>query len=181
MGGNTVVNTTTEKHDRILNALRQRGGERAPANLVAADLMTKSPECIGESTTLLELVELFHTHEFRHFLVTDPIGRLVGVISDRDVIRFLAPDDSSDRQAMADVPASRLMSTDLITIGPDRPTSEAAELMIEHGISCLPVLNQGAVVGIVTNTDLHLLLQLLLQTTRLSPLEEPIASAATSR
>lgn len=175
------MNSITEKRDRILTALGQHRGEHATAQFVTADLMTKSPECISESTTLLELVELFRAHEFRHFLVTDSIGRLVGVISDRDVISFLAPDDTSDRQTSADVPARRLMSTDLITVGPDIPIPQAAKLMVEHGISCLPVLNQGVVVGIVTNTDLHLLLQLVLQTTKLSLLEEPTLSGATSR
>ena len=55
------------------------------------------------------------------------------------------------------------------------------ETMVDHGISCLPVLNQGEVVGILTNTDLHLLLQLVLQTTKLSLLEEPNLSGTISR
>jgi acetoin utilization protein AcuB len=175
------MNATTEKRGRILAALGQHDGEHATTQLVAADLMTKSPKCIDESTTLSEMVDLFFAHGFRHFIVTDPNDRLVGVISDRDVIGCLGPGGKSNCQTFADVPARRLMSTSLITIGPDSPISEAVDLMVDHGISCLPVLNQGEVVGILTNTDLHLLLQLVLQTTKLSLLEEPNLSGTISR
>ena len=55
------------------------------------------------------------------------------------------------------------MSTDLLTVGPNTPLAEAVDVMIEHGISCLPVLAGDDLVGILTNTDLHVLLHLLLQ------------------
>ncbi|MCH7863426.1 MAG: CBS domain-containing protein, partial [Proteobacteria bacterium] len=61
--------------------------------------------------------------------------------SDREVIGCLGPDDKSNCPAFAEVPARRLMSNDRVTIGPDSPISEAVDLMIENGISCLPLLN----------------------------------------
>ena len=63
--------------------------------------------------------------------------------------------------------------------GHSSPT-HAVLVMIDQGISCLPVLVDGTLVGIVTNTDLHVLLQLLLQTAFHSPLEEPVAAAVPS-
>jgi CBS domain-containing protein len=171
------MSDTTDKRNRVLAALEQHDGQQASERLVVADLMTKSPKCISESTTLQEMVALFHDHGFRHFVVTDSVGRMVGVISDRDVIGCLGPAGSANCDAFADVPAARLMSTDLITIGPNSPISEATDLIVQHGISCLPVLNQGALVGIITNTDLHLLLQLVLQATKRSSLEESVTTS----
>jgi predicted transcriptional regulator len=56
-----------------------------------------------------------------------------------------------------------LMSTDLVTVRPETPLDQAVTLMVEEGISCLPVLNETELVGILTNTDLHVVLQVFLQ------------------
>ena len=140
--------------------------------------MTAAPTCISPNATVLELVQLFHDRQFRHPLVTDATGRLVGVISDRDVLRCLGPQRRPERSVLEGITAGEIMSTDLVTVSPSMPLERAVVLMSEQGISCLPVLAGGTLVGIVTNTDLHVVLQLLLQTLRQSLSEESLLAAA---
>jgi acetoin utilization protein AcuB len=149
-------------------------------DLTAGQVMTTAPSCIRPQTNVLELIKLFHAKQFRHLLVTDESERLIGVVSDRDVIRSLGPDRHPDRSLLAGITAAEIMSTDLVTIGATTPLTVAAGLVVDHGISCLPVLTDGALVGILTNTDLHVVLQVLLQTLRWSSLEKPAGAAASS-
>ncbi len=148
--------------------------------LLIGRVMTTAPSCIPPETTALELIGLFHAKRFRHLLVTDQQNRLVGIISDRDVIRCLGPEKTPKRSSLAQITAAEIMSTDLVTVRPDTPLNRAAALMIDEGISCLPVLADGVLVGIVTNTDLHVVLQILLETIRQSFSEESAVVAASS-
>jgi len=168
------------KRLQVLEALGagDRPGRRG--GLRVGRVMTAVPSCIPPETDVVELIRLFHTKRFRHLLVTCEENRLIGVISDRDVIRCLGPDKFPKRSALRRITAAEIMSTDLVTVGPDVPLEQAVGLMIDQGISCLPVLADGTLLGIVTNTDLHLVLQILLETVRQSSLEESVATAVSS-
>jgi CBS domain-containing protein len=128
-----------------------------------AHVMTAEPSCVRRDTSVLELVELFHAKQFRHVLVVDHDERLVGVISDRDVLRCFGHEGAPKRSILAGIPVEEIMSGDLVTVGPETPLEQAVRLMIEEGIHCLPVLNESELVGILTNTDLHVVLQVFLQ------------------
>jgi acetoin utilization protein AcuB len=103
-------------------------------------------------------------HRFRHLPVVED-GQLLGILSDRD----LRPVLLSPTLARARV--GELMSEDLTTVGPDALVEEAASLLVVKKIGCLPVVADGRLVGIVTETDLLgvlvELLGLLTQSTRL--------------
>ena len=64
---------------------------------------------------------------------------------------------------LAGILVAELMSKDLVTVRPETPLEQAVTLLVEEGISCLPVLNETELVGILTNTDLHVVLQVFLQ------------------
>ena len=169
------------KRLQVLEALGDSGGLDWQGGLVAGRVMTVAPSCIPPETTVLELIKLFHKEQFRHLLVTTEGDRLIGVISDRDVIGYLGPVPVPERSALTRVTAAEIMSTDLVTVGPDTALERAVRLMIEQGISCLPVLAGGRLVGILTNTDLHVVLQILLETVRQSSSEESVAAAISNR
>lgn len=173
------MDRTDVKRGQVLKALVGTDQIIRQGGLKTGQVMTGAPSCVPPETTALELVKLFHAKQFRHLLVTDPTDRLVGVISDRDVIRCLGP-DRPDRNVLAGITAAEIMSTDLVTIHPNTPLEQAVVLMIDQGISCLPVLAEGTLVGILTNTDLHLLLHELLQTLRQSSLEKSTAVAVSN-
>lgn len=149
-------------------ALRRGDGN----SILVAQVMTAAPSCVQMDTSTLDLVRLFHAKGFRHLPVTDQRGRLVGIISDRDVLRSLGPGDELNKDHLAGIPAADVMSTDLVTIGPEQPLSSAVRLLLEHGISCLPVLTDSLLVGILTTTDLYVALQALLQAADSSPAAE---------
>ena len=134
--------------------------------------MTRQPTCVAPDTTALELVLLFQAKRHRHLLVVER-GRLVGVISDRDVRPCFAPSPVPTEQSLAQVTVRELMSTDLLTTSPSTPLDGALAKMIEHGISCLPVLAAEHLMGILTNTDVQVVTHLLLQSLRKSDVEHP--------
>ncbi len=152
------------KREQVREVLENRCRGSAAARLLVGHVMSVAPTCINAEVNVLELLRLFRTKGFRHLLVTDAEGRLIGVISDRDVLRCLGPLEQPDRDQLAQITAGQVMSTDLVTTQPRTDLEAATAMMIEHGISCLPVLAGETLVGIVTNTDLHLTMQVLLET-----------------
>jgi len=170
------MDRTNFKRQQVLNALDDSQWTADPGLLSAGQVMTTTLSCIEPEENAVELVKLFHRKRFRHLLVTDSASRLVGVISDRDVVRCFGPDRHPDLSVLEKIVARQIMSTDLVTICPNTPLDRAASLMIEEGISCLPVLDEGTLVGIITNTDLHVVLQVLLQTLRQSLPEQSAAA-----
>jgi len=77
--------------------------------------------------------------------------RLVGFISRRDLIRTRRVQSVIAHHAHTTIDA--IMSKDVVTIGPDEPISAAAELLVKHDVSCLPVIEKDSMIGIVDRHD----------------------------
>lgn len=131
------------------------------ANLTVGAVMTPHPFAVSPGQSARELVQLFHEKRFRHFLVSDA-GKLVGVISDRDVIRLYGVCDTLEPDYLEKVTAAELMSTDLICTSSTAPLAQAVSQIVDQGIHCLPVVEDGAAIGILTSTDIFLSLEQLL-------------------
>ena len=122
-------------------------------------IMTKTVHTVMPSIALRELREIFSNVKYHHFLAVED-DRLVGVISDRDVLRMSSPtfedtNISTQDEIMLDRQASTFMSSDLITARSDTLIDTAAILLLENNISCLPVVdNQHQIEGIVTWKDM---------------------------
>lgn len=122
--------------------------------LMTRDLITTTP-----GTSLSEISTLLREHGVRHLLVVDENNTLCGVISDRDVLRVTSPFLDTYTEEPRDVktlslPAGEIMRDDPIVIRPSTAVEEAAQLFLKHSISSLPVVDEGALVGIVTTKDL---------------------------
>jgi CBS domain-containing protein len=86
--------------------------------------------------------------EVRHVLVVDQKSNLVGVVSDRDVLRSLG------KVSGKPLVVGSVMTRHVRTVRPSTPAHEAAAMMLEHKIGCLPVLDDDEhLVGIITETD----------------------------
>jgi CBS domain-containing protein len=121
-----------------------------PVPLRVADAMTWDPITLSPHHTFAEVVSFMAQHPFRHFLVVESPRRLVGVISDRDVLRALARTPNWHASY-----ARELMSRDVIVVKPDTELSLAAGEMLSKRINCLPVVDDsGDICGIITSTDL---------------------------
>ena len=136
-------------------------------------VMTSRPFTVTTACTVPQLLEHFQEKQFRHFLVTDG-GRLVGVISDRDVIRYSGNSAALESDDVENVTAADLMSTDLVTVEPSTQLAEAVSIMVNVGISCLPVIDGSKVVGILTSMDIILALEQLLLS--LDPAQEVVTA-----
>jgi CBS domain-containing protein len=113
---------------------------------MCTDLVT-----VNEEEPIDLVANLMDWHRIHHVPVEDHEHRLVGLMSQRPLMRFLASDEA--RRAEGPIPVSDLMQRELITASPETSTIEAIEKMRQHGISCLPVVREGRLVGIVTEHD----------------------------
>ena len=110
-------------------------------------------------TERLSTVEDIMTHgRVRHMPVVHG-GRLVGVLSQRDLLRASLSEigsfGSATRRAFLHaIEIAQVMSAPPITIDPDAKIQLAARLMADHRIGCLPVIEQDELVGLVTETDI---------------------------
>jgi acetoin utilization protein AcuB len=122
-------------------------------------IMTRSPVTVGLDDDLAHVRDLFTAHGFRHLLVLAG-GRLVGVLSDRDLLRALSPFLGRASERAQDVATLRrrvhqVMSREPVVVSPEATVAEAARLLFARRVSCLPVVaDDGAVVGIVSWRDL---------------------------
>ena len=94
----------------------------------------------------------------RHIPIVDRQNRLVGIVSQRDILRALA------RSKTGSVPMREVMSARVVTVQTSTPAADAAEQMLQRKIGSLPVLGEdGQLVGLVTESDfVHLARNLLL-------------------
>lgn len=125
--------------------------------MLVQDIMQSKVVTITPATTLPEAVRLTREHRIRHLPVLED-GRLVGIVSDRDLKRAMAsPATSLEVHELTyllnRLKVAEIMTRTLITTVPTVPVEEAALLMVMHKISALPVTESGRLVGIVTETD----------------------------
>jgi len=121
------------------------------------DLMTAKPITVDPETPMLEARERMLRERIRHLVVIDE-ARVVGIITDRDV-RLNLPSPATSLSVweinylLMRVTVGGVMTTSVIVVDPDRPIAEAARIMMDHKIGALPVVEEGHLVGIVTESD----------------------------
>ncbi len=134
-------------------------GRRESALSTVASLMTTSVTTLAPNDTLADAWKLMQRARIRHLPVTDRRGKLVGLVSHRDLLAAsqssLAFRDLDDRlRVLAWAYVADVMEMHVTTIGADEPAAEAAARMMRLKIGCLPVLGpDGRLAGIVTEED----------------------------
>ncbi|MEM7245444.1 MAG: CBS domain-containing protein [Acidobacteriota bacterium] len=128
-------------------------------SIPVSQVMSSRLVTVGPDDNLGQVRDLFELHGFHHLLVMDE-DRLVGVLSDRDLLRGLSPfvGATIERQRDADTLRKRVhqvMRRHPISVGPDHDLAFVAQVMLSQNVSCLPVLgDSGEPLGIVTSRDL---------------------------
>ena len=122
------------------------------------DFMTRQPVTLRDDDLLRQAVEIVMVRRIRHIPVLDGGGRLVGIVTDRDVQGTLPSPLSAaapeEYEALLETTAiSRIMTRDVITVSPDDFAAEAVETLLASRIDGLPVLESGRLVGIFTVRD----------------------------
>jgi acetoin utilization protein AcuB len=122
-------------------------------------IMTRHVVTVRMDDELYTIRDLFNKYRFHHVLVMDKC-RVVGVISDRDLLKNTSPFIGKAAERPMDLQslhrkAHQIMTRALVSGSPATPVGDAALLMLNNRISCLPIINDdGACVGIVTMRDL---------------------------
>jgi acetoin utilization protein AcuB len=122
--------------------------------------INRTPVTIGPDSSFYEVRALIHDKGIRHLPVVDKNNQLLGIVTDRD-IREAGPSDATLLSVqelhylLGKLKVSSFMTAKekLITITPDTLIEEAVQLMHDHKIGCLPVLEGGKLYGIFTETD----------------------------
>ena len=147
-------------HEWALAELSESAGWRATFHRIDQYMPTDLVTVTADEP--LDLVaNLMDWHHIRHVPVEDSEHRLVGLVTRRTLLRFLATEEA--REAESPVPVSQIMERNLITVEPDTGTLEAIELMREHGISCLPVVRDGHLVSMITEREFMRIARQLLE------------------
>ena len=119
-----------------------------------ADLMTASPVTTTPETPLASVMDVFDRRRFRHLPVVDAAGVLVGVLSQRDVVKVAYGHPVVEDSVQIRVTVGELMSQNLTTASPGADAMAVARHMLQEKHGCLPVVDaEGRVVGIVTEAD----------------------------
>ena len=139
-----------KKRQEIYRVLSRNLKDLLTSNVNVGHILSQSPVCVDPSMSRDELARLMQKSKFRHLLVCSAKGALLGVISDRDVF--------TDGASAAD-----LMTPDPYTISAEDDLRTAITVMLTHTISALPVIEHDKVIGILTVTDLIVMLQCTLQ------------------
>lgn len=127
--------------------------------LHVADLMTSDPDTVTSDTPLEQAIALMNRTERRQLPVVDEQGRLVGLISDRDVrlavnSPFVEMDSLDKLRLLDSITVGQCMTPNPVTIAPQAALYEAAGILSRYKFGALPVVEDDELVGIITITDL---------------------------
>jgi CBS domain-containing protein len=111
------------------------------------DVMTPNPRCVSPDDSIQSAAQIMRDEDTGAVPVCDN-GRAVGIITDRDIVVRAIAEGQSGR------PVRDIATREVISARPDMSTREAAELMSEHQVRRLPVVDGGRLVGIVSLGDL---------------------------
>jgi acetoin utilization protein AcuB len=116
--------------------------------------MSRDPVTIAPEAPLGAALTAMREREIRHLPVVEPDGRLVGIVTDRDLRQATLARFHALRGAERDLLVQDVMTCAVVTIEPDAPVARAAALMYERRIGSVPVVEGGRMAGIVTERDL---------------------------
>ena len=128
------------------------------ADLTVRDIMTRDPIILGRNDTLDLAEDIMNLGRIRHMPVVDE-GNIVGIVSQRDLFRSalvtaLGFGRKTQTAVIKTIKIKEIMTEHVITISPDASVKEAARVMIDKKIGCLPVVDGENLVGLLTETDI---------------------------
>lgn len=128
--------------------------EKLPS-LTVAHLMTQKPVTIRSEDDLATAAGIMARARVRHLAVVKEGGKLVGLISHRDILRHSISrwGDTQSEKILHAIAVSEAMNPSPITGTGELPLSEAARILFENQIGCLPVVKEDQLVGILTEGD----------------------------
>jgi CBS domain-containing protein len=127
------------------------------------EIMSKNIEVVDRNDNLRTVEERMATKQLRHLPVLEQ-GEIVGIVTQRDLFKAtmsstMGYGEKAQQAYLQSVRVKEIMVYPVVTVSPDISVAAAAEMMINKGIGCLPVVDDHQLIGIVTKTDLLRCLQ----------------------
>jgi len=129
-----------------------------PESIRVSDRMTRKAVTIHSDALVRGAAALMRARRLRHLPVVDRGGRLVGIVTDRDLRQVVFDPSIRERlgpagDALEALRVRDVMTWGVVTVRPGAPIQEAARLMYQRRIGALPVVDDDRVVGILTERD----------------------------
>ncbi len=128
--------------------------------MLIGERMTRNPVLCSPDLPVSEAFDMIKKEHIRRIPVVDKHGKLIGIVSDKDLLR-VTPSPATTLSAyeipylLSKVKVQDVMTRKVITVTEDTPIEDAARIMVDNKIGGLPVVNEeSAVVGIITETDI---------------------------
>jgi acetoin utilization protein AcuB len=135
--------------------------------MLVGERMSRNPVTILDTASIDDGLHLMRERKVRRLPVLDPSGKMVGIVSDKDLLHA-APSPATSLSVyelhylLAKLTVRQVMSSPVISVGQDTPVEEAARVMADNKIGGLPVMEGDRLVGIITETDVFKILVELL-------------------
>lgn len=167
----TVLALLAAKHPDDVMALAALDRVELPSQLMVRDVMTPHAITVQAVQPLGEVARLMVQHDIRAVPVVDEAGSLVGMITHKELLRYLIPDflqrtKSGEFRALtrpevargsagpALIPAREAMARSVLCVSEDQTLADVANLMNSKNVDRFPVVREGVVVGFLTRADL---------------------------
>jgi acetoin utilization protein AcuB len=127
--------------------------------MLVGERMTSDPVIVNDDTPIDEAMKIMRDNKVRRLPVLNDKGALVGIVSERDLL-YASPSPATSlsihelHYLISKIKVSDVMVREVITVTEDTPLEEAARIMADNKIGGLPVVSNGGLVGIITETDL---------------------------
>jgi acetoin utilization protein AcuB len=127
--------------------------------MLVSERMSTRPVTITADIPITEALRIMRQNQVRRLPVLDENGRLIGIVSEKDLL-YASPSPATSlsiyemHYILSRLQVTELMTADPITISPDTLLEEAALIMADNRIGGLPVMKDGNLVGIITETDI---------------------------
>lgn len=135
--------------------------------MLVGERMTRNPVTISEDANIDDTLHLMRERKVRRLPVLDRDGKMVGIVSDKDLLHA-SPSPATSLSVyevhylLSKLTVKKVMSSPVITVGANTPLEEAARIMADNKIGGLPVVEDDKLIGIITETDIFkILLELL--------------------
>ena len=127
--------------------------------MLVKDRMSRHPITVTTDVRIDEALKMMRDNKIRRLPVVDKNGRLVGIVSEMDLL-YASPSPATSLSVyeihylMARITVQDVMTKEVISVEEDTPLEEAARIMVDNKIGGLPVVRNDTLVGIITETDL---------------------------
>lgn len=152
------VDVTRDDLETIIRSTEKHALQRSMGNIRARQIMSKDVVCASPETPVEQGLHLLTRHHLKALPILDEERRLVGIVSLIDLVGASPPTRSTSLLDLLgwrrDRVLGQLMSSPVSTVDADAHAVELIPLLSDRGLHCLPVLEHGELVGVITQTDL---------------------------